>query len=420
MTLLDKFFKRSIPTAYDEQKKIAVFGKVRDRLLLAKNERTHKELLFYLAEHDPDPKVRKAVAQNNATPMQAGEVLSHDENTDVRLALAGQLVKLLPDLSVDTHSQLYAYAVQSLGNLALDEVLKVRTALASTLKDHAYTPPSVAAQLARDLERQVAEPVLRFCTALRDDDLIEILATHPASWAAEAVAKRSQISASVSKAVIETGNRKAGVLLLENKGAIINTEVLQSIVERAKEFPEWHEPLATHHKLSSDMANQLARYVDSRVRKILEDNNYDLQTVEIVTDATRRRIGLKEEIEAEKEDPKKTIKRVQRLYREGSLTEEAMADALALQHDYFIFAALAALVETRIEEIEKAFSIQKPRIVCAIAWRAGLSMRFAFRLQQELANVPTKELIYPRNGSEYPFDPEDLKWQLEFLGIEVK
>ncbi len=41
------------------------------------------------------------------------------------------------------------------------ELLKIRKALASTLKDHAYTPPKVAGQLARDVEREVSESTVR-------------------------------------------------------------------------------------------------------------------------------------------------------------------------------------------------------------------------------------------------------------------
>lgn len=418
MTWLEKFLNR--PKGYDQEKELAVGGKTRDRLSLAKNTETHKEILFYLAEHDPDPKVRQAVAKNKSTPMQAAGVLAVDGNVDVRMALAFQLVKLLPDLSVDTQSQLYAFAVQSLGTLALDEVLKVRKALTSTLKDHAYAPPAVAAQLAKDIEREVAEPILRFCTALKDDDLIDILSTHPASWAAEAVASRPKISAPVSKAVIETGNAKAGTILLKNEGADINEDVLQTIIERAKEFPEWHEPLASNHILPEEMAKQLARFVDSRIRKILQERGgYDLQTVEVVTDSTRRRISLEEEMSDEKQTPQQMNRRIRKLYADGGLTEEKISDALALRNEYFVIASLAMLVGSTPEEIEKAFSVRKPRVVCSICWKAGMSMRFALRVQQELANVPTKELIYPRGGTDYPIDPKDMQWQLEFLGIGI-
>lgn len=420
MTWLEKILSRPKSFTYDDAKEVAVKGSTKERLSLANSADTHKEILFYLAENDPDAKVRQAVAKNKSTPMQAAGVLAVDDNVDVRMALAHQLVKLLPDLSEDTQSQLYAFAVQSLGTLALDEVLKVRKALTSTLKDHAFAPPAVAAQLARDIEREVAEPILRFCVALKDEDLIDILSEHPASWAAEAVASRPKISAPVSKAVIETGNGKAGTILLKNEGADINKEVLQSIIERAKEFPEWHEPLATNHKLPKEMAKQMARYVDSRVRKILQDKgNYDLETTEIVTDATRRRIGLDEEIGVAKLTPEQINRRIKKLHKEGHLTEEKIADALALRNKYFVIAALAMMVGSTPDEIEKAFSVRKPRVVCAVCWKAGLSMRFALRVQQELAGVPTKELIYPRGGSDYPMDPKDMQWQLEFLGIGI-
>ncbi len=426
MTWLVDFFtkKKDTQARYHNDKIIAVKGSQKERLSLAKKTKTNKELLFYLAEHDPDPKVRQAVAKNKSTPIHASATLAIDGNADVRMELANRLVKLLPDLSQDTQSQLYAYAVQALGTLALDEVLKIRRGLASSIKDHAYAPPSVAAQLARDIEREISEPILRFCVALKDSDLIDILATHPASWAAEAVAKRPQISAKVSKAVIETGNSKAGTTLLNNKGADINEDVIHAIIERAKEFPEWHEPLAKNHPLPKDMAKLLSRYVDGRIRKLLEKKGgFDLSTTEIVTDSTRRRINLATEVNTtdaigKKKSSENVVIRVNELLAKGQLTEDVISDYVALQDKEFLIAALACLTNTKRPTIQKVFSIKKPQMICAVCWKAGLSMRFAFRIQQEIANIPTKELIYPKNGSDYPYEPKEMKWQLEFLGIE--
>lgn len=423
--LVDFFTKKKDPEKqYQNDKVVAVQGSQKERLSLAKRSTTNKELLFYLAEHDPDDKVRQAVAKNKSTPIHASATLAIDSNADVRMELANRLVKLLPDLSVDTQSQLYAYAVQALGTLALDEVLKIRRGLASSLKDHAYAPPSVAKDLAKDLEREVSEPILRFCVALKDSDLIDILATHPASWAAEAVAERPQISAKVSKAVIETGNSKAGTKLLNNKGADINEDVIHAIIERAKEFPEWHEPLAQNHKLPEDMAKLLSRYVDGRIRKLLaKKGGFDFQTMDRVIESTQRRVELATEVNtAEKIGQKKSTEnvviRVNELLAQGQLTEETIADYIALQDKEFLIAALACLTNTKRPTIQKVFAIKKPQMICAVCWKAGLSMRFAYRLQQEIANIPTNELVYPKNGSDYPYDPSEMKWQLEFLGIE--
>jgi uncharacterized protein (DUF2336 family) len=419
MDWLKLFGRRKVTEdQYETEKALAVSGNIKKRLTLAKDSNTHKEILFYLAEHDPDEKVRMAVARNSSTPLHASTTLAIDSNQDVRLALAGRLVKLLPDLSVDRQSQLYAYAVQSLGTLALDEVLKIRKSLSSALKDHALAPPSVALQLAKDIEREVSEPILRLCTALKDDDLVEILSSHPESWAAEAVAQRPKLTARVSKAVIETGNAIAGKLLLKNEGAEIDNSVLEVIIERAREFPEWHEPLVKRHHLPPDMAVRLARFIDARIRKILlEKGNYDAATIEMVADVTKRRMQTEESLQKSNTRNETAAQRVKKLYTEGRLNEEIISDALALRDKEFVAGALAVLCGAKVKSINKIFTLKKPKLVCAVCWKAGLSMRFALRLQQEMAQIHPKELVYPKGGSDYPMDKEELRFQLDLIGI---
>ena len=402
---------------YEKQKEIAQNGTVKQRLTLAKSSRTNKEILFYLAQNDPVDRVRQCVAKNIMTPLHANEMIAGDANEDVRLALSGRLVKLLPDLSPDKQSQIYAYTVQALGTLALDEVLKIRKSLAVTLKDHAYAPPSVAAQLARDIEREVAEPILRFCVALEDEALVDIIASHPRPWAAQAIAQRSKISAMVSRAVIGSNNKKAGQYLIKNKGAEINEDVLHEIIIRAKDFPEWHEPLIENHKLPDNIARQLARYTDARIRKLLQEKGgFDFDETEIVTDATRRRIQLEDKIK--KRSAKNLKKQIYDLERKGQLTEPLMVDHLALRDNDFIYEALAEKNNADTGKVRKIFKMKKAELICALCWKAGFTMRFAFRLQQDLAGISHKELIVPKDGSDYPLSEEDMLRHLEYLDIK--
>tara|TARA_R110002095_G_scaffold18245_1_gene21230 strand:+ start:376 stop:513 length:138 start_codon:yes stop_codon:yes gene_type:complete len=44
-------------------------------------------------------------------------------------------------------------------------------------------------------------------------------------------------------------------------------------------------------------------------------------------------------------------------------------------------------------------------------------MRFALRVQQDIAHLQKDELIYPKDGTDYPLPEADMKWQLEFLSI---
>jgi hypothetical protein len=44
-------------------------------------------------------------------------------------------------------------------------------------------------------------------------------------------------------------------------------------------------------------------------------------------------------------------------------------------------------------------------------------MRMALKLQKDMGHVQPKELIYPRDGTDYPLSEDDLNWQLDFLGL---
>lgn len=423
LAFLEKIFSKNEKTFLDaEERNIAEHGNEKQRLALAKNEKASQDILQYMAESDASAKVRGAIAANPSTPLEAAPVLARDASEDVRMVLARRLVNILPNLSNDKHSQIYAFAVQALSDLALDEVLKIRRALTETLKDHAHTPPAVAYQLAKDLERTVSEPILRFCTALSDNALIEILQSHPAAWAAEAVAQRDVISAPVSQAVIDTGNRKAGQYLIENKGADIASQTLELIVARAREYPEWHKPIATRAELPPLMAAKLAAFAEQSVRKLLtERTDLDKTTINQITIIMQRRVEYQGEqkkrakkIEGSLED---AAKRAKSFFDHGELTEELIADALALHDTPFVVQALALLVRTTKDTIQNVFDARAPKSICAITWKAGLSMRFAFQLQQVMGRVPVASLIYPRGGTDYPFTKEEMETHLEVIGI---
>ncbi len=42
-------------------------------------------------------------------------------------------------------------------------------------------------------------------------------------------------------------------------------------------------------------------------------------------------------------------------------------------------------------------------------------MRTALEIQIRLAKIQPRDLLYPKNGDEYPLSEGDLKWQVEFF-----
>ncbi|MBU6235610.1 MAG: DUF2336 domain-containing protein [Alphaproteobacteria bacterium] len=403
------------PARYEEERAIAASPKKAERLKLAQNPRTHLEILYYLAG-DSDDEVRLAVARNAATPIQASPVIARDKSVDVRLALAHRLMALLPELSEEQHSQLYAFAAQALGVLALDEVLKVRLALSSVLKDMACAPPQVVAQLARDMERQVSEPILRYCSALPDKDLLDILSEHPQPWVLEAIAGRAHLSNKVSDALYETKNIPAGTVLIGNDGAEIADDTLSKIVERAKTTPEWHRPLCLRKHLPAFLMREIVGFVDESLHKfILDRTDFDTKTRAEIEDTVKRRMRFLVDSKGNRIAPKD---KVLALHKEGRLDEDVMSDALALREYDFIQMGLSLKSKLPLDTVKRMIETRSGKAVTALVWRAGLSMRFALELQRELAKVPHAELVYPRNGTDYPLSTQEMDWQIGFFKPE--
>jgi uncharacterized protein (DUF2336 family) len=415
MRFIRKFGRRSRTQSYEEQRTASQSPVVRDRLHLAENAETNQEILYYLAEKDPDFKVRKAVAGNPAMPPHVSPILAVDPSQDVRLALAGRLVTLLPDVSQDEQSQLYAFVVQALGTLALDEVLKIRKALSSALKDHVCAPPKVAGQLARDVEREVSEPILRFCAALSDEDLLDILRSHPAGWVIRAIAGRQMVSEQVSEAVIETEDLPGGRVLITNEGAVLTDGLLSYIVEKARSFPEWQKPMAMRKGLPRSVVTALAEFVDHAVRDLLlSRDDFDAQTTDEVAEIFRRRVDMaSEEIEEISVE-----ERLTRALKEGKLNEDLITDAVGLRDYDLAYGALAYMSGVSLSKVEAIFDTRSAKAIVALSWAANLSMRTALQLQKEVAHIPHRDLLYPRGGTDYPLTQKEMDWQLEFLGVK--
>jgi len=405
-----KFFKRDAER-YKLQRKRLAEGDAAEKEKLAKDPDTHPEILYFLAKSD-DPQTRKNAAANVATPVQAATLLANDPDVDVRLALAARLADLLPGLDEDRHSQLYAYAVQALSALAQDEVFKVRRSLSTALRDYAKAPPTVVARLAKDVEREIAEPILRYCIALADEDMLELLSGHPAPWVVSAIAARPEVSEEVSHAVVETNDAPGTAVLISNSGARFSMETLQKIVTRARHNPEWHKPLALRKELTVDMTRELAGFVSETILDVLKKrSDLDAATRKGVVAIVERRIAY---VSGPNFSPEE---KVERYVKEKRLTPEVVQDALAWQERDFAVLALAKLSGIPASTVNKMLGAG-PKPIVALCWKAQLPVRMCVDVQRLAGRLQPRELLYPKGGTDYPLSPADIAWQLEFFGVK--
>jgi uncharacterized protein (DUF2336 family) len=370
------------------------------------------EVLFVLAA-DPNVDVRRNVAGNPSTPAHVTPMLARDGDVDVRTMLLGRLVRLLPQLTPEQHGELYDLTVAGLETLARDQVKQVREALANTIKDVAYAPNAIVAHLAHDMEQTVAEPVLRFCAALTDEDLLDVIANHPKPWTLAAIAARQSVSAPVSDAIAFAGDIKAGSLLLDNKGAILAEGTLEEMIEQAFEVPEWQERLAARPSLPRRLALRLAEFVDKSVMSVLEKRrDFDDETMKEIMTVTRRRLEYAEVMKS----GGSPSDRAEALHKKKKLDEAVILDALSWNDHEFVIAGIGLLSHVPLEVGAAILQARNGKAITALAWKAGLSMRAAIQLQTRMAHINGRELVVARHGDSYPLSESDMIWQLEFAG----
>lgn len=383
--------------SYETAKVLAVNPDPSVRAGLAARPDTRPELLYYMAD-DNDPSVRLAVAGNAATPVRASARLARDPNADVRAVLAAKLARSLPHLTAQEHAALHELAVNALTMLAADQAVRVRAALASAIKDVDCAPPKLVATLARDVAREVAEPVLRTCALLSDEDLLSIIAAHPGPWVLEAIARRPNVSAAVADAVRAEQEPEAGTAVLTSGPAAA---------------APWEG--GTRGALPPEITAKLTDFVEEGMREALAGSGaFDPETGTEIADVARRRLDFARGYGS----GERPAARAARLFAAGELDEEVVWDAISWGDRDFVRAALALLAKLPPELVQRILDTQSAKAITALAWRAGLSMRGARLLQHKAAGIHPKRLLNARHGTDYPLGEEEMRFQLGLFGIE--
>lgn len=395
------------PETYEQAKRLMISPDPAVRLQLAQRSDLAPELLYYMAD-DGDPIVRRAVAHNGATPLQAAPRLARDVDADVRILLARRLARALPHLTADEQAALRDIAHNALSMLAIDQVVRVRAALAGALRDVAVAPPGLIASLARDVAREVAEPILRTCVTLPDEELIAIIKAQPVPWVLEAIARRERVSMPVADAVVEQRDRLATATLLANPGARLSDQALAGLVATSL------MPGAEGRSLlPPSLVSKMASIVEESIRGEMSAHGFDREDRRDVVAVTQRRLEwARDYVKQEPADQKAA-----RLKAEGRLDEAVIWDALSWGDKSFVREALALKADLSPDLVQRIIDTQSARAITALAWRAGLSMRCA-RLLQLKSGLPPTKLLNARHGTDYPMSEAELRWQLELFGVE--
>lgn len=414
--------------AYAESKRIAAEGSAEERRALAAIEDLEPELLYYFAT-DADVGVRRAVADNDGTPLQADLLLARDAVDEVRADLAHKIGRLIPSLTPGENAKLTAMAFEVLEILARDQLPKVRAIVADEIKHLENVPRPLVRALARDVETVVSAPILEYSPLLTQSELLQIIAGGVEGGALEAIARRRNLSEAVSDAVARQEHPPATRALLDNETAEISAKTLDFVAVAATDQPDLHLPLVKRSNLSIATMRRIATFVSATlVENLIRSHGLDESIAYDLRMAVRERIehtpmedDAPAEIAAKADDRPGDesgaggADAARRLHEAGKLDEDAFIDAIDAEDHDFVREGLALLAKLKPKIVGKMLKSSSSKAVTSLVWKAGMPMSLAMSLQRKVARVPTKQMLKESASGGFPMPEDELEWYIKYF-----
>ena len=90
------------------------------------------------------------------------------------------------------------------------------------------------------------------------------------------------------------------------------------------------------------------------------------------------------------------------------LNDNAISVALENGDHSFVIEALALRADLPSARVRRMVAIRNGKTMMALAWKAGLSARFAMDLERTLARVPPRAIVNARDGLDFPFTSAEM------------
>ncbi len=319
--------------------------------------------------------------------------------------------------------------------MAKDIELLVRETLSQSLKEIPDLSSDVARILAEDENDSVAMPILEFSKALSEQDLLEIIEVcKPTRHVA--VARRENVSAKVSDAIVEKGHEDAVVALVSNDTAQIAENTYGKVIDKFGDNERVNEPMVRREKLPLAIAERLVATVSESLKEYLV-SHHELSP-EVASDLlleSRERAVVR--LLQDDENAPDVVELVQQMDVNGRLTASIILRALCTGDLNFFEAAIAHKAHVPLSNARVLIHDDGDLGMRALYERASLPKRLypAFRSAIGIAKISEAErsdkgpdwrsrLIMERVLTQFEgvvnFDSEDVDYLLGRLARTIE
>ena len=223
-------------------------------------------------------------------------------------------------------------------SMVRDAELRVRKALAETLKGSPELPHDVAVSLVNDVD-EVALPVIESAVVLSDEDLLEIVEAQGRERQI-AVARRKEVSAKVADRLAVRGDEEVVATLVSNDGAELHEATLERVIDRFPESDAVKTPLVHRQKLPLKVAERLVNMVSESLREHLA-THHELSPAMAADLLLESRERATVSLLTPGNQAPDVVALVEQLHKNGRLTPTLIVRALCMGDLTFFEAALA-------------------------------------------------------------------------------
>jgi len=195
--------------------------------------------------------------------------LSSESGSDQRRRLLSEITSVFLEDTGSYSDRENQYFGDIMGKVAFDLEQEVREELSNRLSNETSAPRNLILRLAGD-EISVAKPIIERSSILNDDDLVKIAKTKSEDHLM-AMTRRSDISETVTDALVNHGSDQVLEGVVRNTGARISPTTMVQVVERSHDNEKIQSPLIERPDLPFEMMQDMFEKVSMELKqKILK------------------------------------------------------------------------------------------------------------------------------------------------------
>ncbi|MEM9879240.1 MAG: DUF2336 domain-containing protein, partial [Pseudomonadota bacterium] len=172
----------------------------------------------------------------------------------------------------------------------------------------------------------------------------------------------------------------------------------------------WHAPLAGRSELSLRAMKRISGFIASYlVSEMVDRHELKGEAAEELLQAARAKINGESVDDALWDEWRASA---EALYAQGQIDDALIRTYVKDNKRGLITHCLAICADISAKDAASALTSKSGKLITALAWKAGLSMRTAVTLQRSIALMNARDVVYAKDGFDYPFEEKDMDWQL--------